>query len=653
MTIVGGLRSAVTVITLWLVSAAFVWSWVNINLMLTAGIMSDWTIRQALTAPLTILSHPLAPVAHLPGAASTLTGWFWLELFLAVGAVAVRAAIRLGWLSSHRLLGRSETDIPIHKRLTPNVADVGIWTPPGHRHPAASFWYFLPFTGKSPYRSDGMLVPEHVQQPADRIFVGYHIHKHPVRNRKYLVYARPEHHVAVFGPSGTGKGASQMNPSLLFSNGSAHESPDGDGKGGPGPLISSTVKNDHVDVSLEWRSALAPCYVYDPLGLYPEYRDSWCGWNPLSTIVSFNDASKVAQALMDSEQQQSSTSSGTDDYFQAQALMVLGPMLLAAATASHPFSMVYEWSMALEEESSNPDVVAEDGTVNPNSTMYAVMDSLYEYCEKVQDMTPVNQLQQIFSKDPREASGVWGSIRKSLQPYNDETSVKSTSPEYMPAMFNPRTFFTTPYATLYIIAPEVASEAKRMRPVFAAFLSWLVEQAQNLARETNGKLPYPVLANLDEVKNVGAIPGLAHTLSLTRSARFFVKHAWQDAAQIESAYGKDDSKTIVSNSRTWVVLPGVSDVTHLEELAKIVGEQAIRKRSRSGKGFGRSSGSSTSMSRERVAATNAAAIKALADNMVMVFSDNMAPFIVSQQRYYLHPVMVRRFKMGDARRDAT
>jgi len=145
------------------------------------------------------------------------------------------------------------------------------------------------------------------------------------------------------------------------------------------------------------------------------------------------------------------------------------------------------------------------------------------------------------------------------------------------------------------------------------------------------------------VKNVGAIPGLAHTLSLTRSIGFFVKHAWQDEAQIASAYGKDDAKTITSNSRTWVVLPGISDPEHLDALAKLIGERPVRKRR------AKMNPSDPDQS-QRVRAATASMVKEVKDNELLIITDNLPPFVIEATRYFQDPVMLARYEMGNARR---
>ena len=145
------------------------------------------------------------------------------------------------------------------------------------------------------------------------------------------------------------------------------------------------------------------------------------------------------------------------------------------------------------------------------------------------------------------------------------------------------------------------------------------------------------------MKNVGAIPGLAHTLSLTRSIGFFVKHAWQDEAQIASAYGKDDAKTITSNSRTWVVMPGISDPEHLDALAKLIGERPVRKRR------AKMNPSDPDQS-QRVRAATASMVKEVKDNELLIITDNLPPFVIEATRYFQDPVMLARYEMGNARR---
>jgi type IV secretory pathway TraG/TraD family ATPase VirD4 len=652
------LPRAITFVLVWLVVAAGLQLTGDALLLLVAGHVTGMSPLAMLLLPLGMLTSPLDPVNAFGADADALRIPLYVLLLLGTLGFVWVTLMRHGY-GNPLQAGKSEHELPLSRQLTPRLKDLGVWAKhdAARKDPKASrrdrlqvalltrFARHKDLARAMTHRLNGMLVPYDGEQPGARVFLGTYRHLHWLRRRKYNVYARPEQHVVIFGPSGAGKGATQMNPTLLFWNGEPNGSPDGHGAGWPGTIITSTVKSDHVDAALEWRLSLSDqCYVYDPLQLYPEYRNFWVGWNPLATIRNFADANSVATALMESESQQSGAAGGNEDYFRAQSLMVMAPMFLSAALSGAAFRDVYDWALRLEAEVADPNVVAADGEVDPNSRTYAVMDKLYEYAEKSGDETPLNQMQQVFSKDPREASGVWGSVRKALQPYNDEKSVMSTDFRHMPRMLDPREFYSTPHATLFIIAPEVANEAKRMRPVFAAFITWMIEEAQKLSREKNGKLPYPVLANLDEVKNVGAIPGLAHTLSLTRSIGFFVKHAWQDEAQIASAYGKDDAKTITSNSRTWVVLPGISDPDHLEALARLIGERPVKKRR--AKADPNDPDSSRSMK-----SASASMVKEVKDDELLIITDNLPPFVIKATRYFQDPVMLARYKLGDARRE--
>lgn len=650
------LAKAVTVALWWVIGNASLRIVVDLTSYLTTGTTTGTNVAG-------ILTQPLAMLGALPNIYSALTpdgtvqALLYAETVLGLGLFTWITLMRHGYGNPLNLL-RPEHEMPLARQLTPKLRDLGIWVKnDAARGSDQASWTdkiktklvrtFRPNADLAralTRRANGILVPYHDEQPAARIFLGSYRHLHLFRRRKYNVYARPEQHVVIFGPSGAGKGATQMNPTLLFWNGDTADSPDGYGSGWPGAIITSTVKSDHVDTALEWRLSLSDqCYIYDPLELYPEYKPFWVGWNPLSGVTTFSEAAAVAAALMESESQQSAGGGGgNEDYFKAQALMVLGPMILSAALAKQPFRTVYDWSLRIESETTDANVIAENGDVDPNSSMYAALEPLVDYAEATGDETPLNQMQQVFTKDPREASGVWGSVRKVLQPYNDEKSVRSTDPTVMPRMFDPRTFYSTPHATLFIVAPEVANEARRMRPVFAAFITWLIEEAQKLSRENNGKLPYPVLANLDEVKNVGAIPGLAHTLSLTRSIGFFVKHAWQDEAQIASAYGKDDAKTITSNSRTWVILPGISDPDHLEALSRLIGERPVKRR--------KAKATDERDDKARMRAASASMVKEIKDDELLILTDNLPPFVIKATRYFLDSVMNSRYKMGDHRR---
>lgn len=233
--------------------AAFVLGWCAVGVWaLVFGNVTLWVLqghRMVLPVWRAAVWPALAAVrpwdvasAYGPAYASALR-WPVDVLLAVLTVVAVVTVVRRKHLWERR---KDPLTLPLSKRARPRASMLGIWEPRPRKHPVASAVARLVeprSQGGSLFRSNGMMVDAGGEQPGDRILLGYTEYTHLWRRRRYYVYARGDHHVAVFGPSGTGKGVSQMNPSMLFWNGQRAGSPDGCGMGWPGPLITSTVKN--------------------------------------------------------------------------------------------------------------------------------------------------------------------------------------------------------------------------------------------------------------------------------------------------------------------------------------------------------------------------------------------------------------------------
>ena len=104
---------------------------------------------------------------------------------------------------------------------------------------------------------------------------------------------------------------------------------------------------------------------------------------------------------------------------------------------------------------------------------------------------------------------------------------------------------------VYVIIPIADNE---FRPLISTFFTQMFSELYRLAGMNQGTLPRPVWLALDEFANIGKITDFETRLSTTRSLKIEVSIIIQDTSQLESRYGKDIAKEIISNCDTRILL---------------------------------------------------------------------------------------------------
>ena len=129
-------------------------------------------------------------------------------------------------------------------------------------------------------------------------------------------------------------------------------------------------------------------------------------------------------------------------------------------------------------------------------------------------------------------------------------------------------------ATLLLVTPQ--SEVERFTPYFTALISAIVHEAEQRAAQTGGPVSPRLLLALDEAGNVFRYPRLPHLLTTARGNGVQLLLAYHDIAQIEHLFGgRDVARTILSNAKLRVLLPGVGDVETLRYFSELLGQTKV------------------------------------------------------------------------------
>jgi len=133
-------------------------------------------------------------------------------------------------------------------------------------------------------------------------------------------------------------------------------------------------------------------------------------------------------------------------------------------------------------------------------------------------------------------------------------------------------------ATLLIVAPE--SESDRFSPLFTALIASVVHEAEQHAAERGGPLEPRLLLALDEAANVFRFPRLPQLLTTARGNGIQLLLIYHDLGQLEHVYGgRPVARTLLSNAKLRMLLPGVGDLDTLRHFSDILGRTRIEQAS--------------------------------------------------------------------------
>ena len=132
-------------------------------------------------------------------------------------------------------------------------------------------------------------------------------------------------------------------------------------------------------------------------------------------------------------------------------------------------------------------------------------------------------------------------------------------------------------ATLIIVAPE--SDADRYAPMLTALVAAVIHAAEVEAGARGGPLEPRLLLALDEAGNVFRFPRLANLLTTARGNGIQLMLVYHDLAQLEQVAGRQNSRTVMSNAKLRVLLPGVGDLETLNYFSTMFGRAMVNRTS--------------------------------------------------------------------------
>ncbi len=354
-----------------------------------------------------------------------------------------------------------------------------------------------------------------------------------------------------FGPNGSGKTVSFVVPN-------ANE--------WAGPAVISVVKAPDVEYMLTARRNVGPVHIFAPTSP-PGFVLS--RWSPVAYATDEAAAARMARWLVEAV--------GIDDPssrpWMTQARQFLGPLLLAAHLSDRP----------------------------GRSGIDVLLDFVQRGKQAQEEVRDV--LRKAGSQEfARQYTGVWANLHEEgigsvmftantiIDPYLNPEIRKSASGSDFTAED-----IVTKKGTLFIISPP--SESKALGPVCTALLASVIYAAEreyeriNAGRKRQEEVkrwwgllpsrtrmipPRPLkdrlLLDLDEAGNVFKYSDLAKLSSTGRGIGIELLAIFHDMSQLIAMYGENDARTIISQCKCRIVLPGLADDRTLQYFSEGFGK---------------------------------------------------------------------------------
>lgn len=344
-----------------------------------------------------------------------------------------------------------------------------------------------------------------------------------------LVATEARHSVLVLGPTQSGKTSGLAIPNILE---------------WPGPIIATSVKDDLARATMTARGRLGRVWVFDPTagsGLDPLAR-----WSPLSACTDWTAAQRMASWLVDATPARTGMADAA--FWYAAAAKQLAPLLLAAHRSGYTMADVVRWT--------NSSELSEPG----------------QLLHVAGDIDAALALSACEHRDERIRSSVSTTLETVLAPFEDPEVDRWTSATDIDL----DEIVSSP-ATLFLCGPS--HEQARVQGLFAAMVSAAVAAATCRSSAVSGPLDPPLLVVLDEAANIAPVRDLDTIASTGAGLGVQLVTVCQDLSQLSSRYGQDRSRTIVNNHRAKLLLSGVSDLSTLDLISGLAGEQAVREHS--------------------------------------------------------------------------
>lgn len=338
----------------------------------------------------------------------------------------------------------------------------------------------------------------------------------------------------------------------------------------PGAVVTTSNKRDVVDATRALRTMVGGrVWVFDPQEVADEPA-SWF-WNPLTFVTNEVKAVELATLFSDASRP---AGSRKDAFFDGSAETLLAGMLLAAARAGRPLSVIHQWL----------------SDVSDDEAVFILQNS--------GDSKSAESIKQIVDAPEKQKGGIYGTAQNIMSfLINDQAMrwVEPTPPtgeelERGRDEFRPVDFVRS-NGTLYSLSKEGVGSAG---PLVTALTVAVTQAAEEYAKtQRGGRLAVPMLLVLDEAANVcrwNNLPDLYSHYGSRGICIITILQSWSQGVEVWNEFGM---KKLWTAANAKLYMGGVDEDQFLGSLSQLVGEYDATSRSVSTSSSGRSSSMQT------------------------------------------------------------
>jgi type IV secretion system protein VirD4 len=353
------------------------------------------------------------------------------------------------------------------------------------------------------------------------------------------------HSLLLFGPTLSGKTLSFVIPTVLRWR---------------GPVIATSSKVDLLLATITRRRRRGRVYLLDPFRAsgMPSIR-----WSPLVGSRSWAGALDMAYWL--TQAASVSHSIQTAEFWETLAKNLLAPLLYAAANKPGATMLtVVRWANEYQTADEVLAVFAAMEQADPDDPGPGLARSAFLASVKA---------------DSRRKDSIYGTAQVLLDVYKYPAVAETAS-----GCDIDREAFLRGYDsagrpvdnTVFVFAPEHRQD--QLRPLFEAFICWLIRAAEDRYAATGTALDPPLLVMLDEAANIAPLRKLGTYASSLASQGVQLVAVFQNFGQIKDRYGTQAS-TIVTNFLVKVLMGATTDRELLDLLTYLISKEEVAQES--------------------------------------------------------------------------
>lgn len=393
--------------------------------------------------------------------------------------------------------------------------------------------------------------------------------------------------VGVFGATGSGKTTKFFVPNLLSNK-------------IRGSIIVTDPKGELYKLTSKYQEKICGRKVYKIDLTNPNYSYKY---NLLSSCKDTQEVLQLASSLLYNgslalELQTGKQSGGIEWVQMAEPL--LAAVLLYAKDLKYPYNNVefaFQLILTLDTEQ---------------------LQLLIEKSKNVDAMTQFNIFMQVSGSDRTEgsikitlASNLKAFTDKNINTINSKTTLDIEG-------------FRKEKSILYISYPE--RKASYYSPFIAPFFNSIIDKL--LDCYSTDSLPVSML--FEEFANIGMLNNLSSILATARSRELSFTLCLQSISQLFQIYGQYNSKSILNNLKTKILLPGCSDLDTINYMGNLCGSVEINTSSSSKNG----NNQTTTFTKTKRRMFEDGELRALEDNKALIVMANNQAIIDNVDMYF-------------------